>query len=806
MPFLFPALLWLLPLAAVPVLLHLLTLHRLKTVELSTYRFLFDSYIQQRRRMQFLEALLAVLRTLFIVFVVLMCAHLLLAFTPAAFGGGRHDVVLLVDCSASMNARSGGRSAFDRARSAALGVAKDLGPEDTLTLVEVGARPRERFSRFIRDAKNVEEEIDGLKTTSSRGNVFAALQHVFGPDAPKRANPVVYLFTDCQASGWREVKNQGLEGLIPDKTPFVVVDVGATDDLSNRAVIGDAPRRGRAVAGLPYYLQPRVVNSSKTETADLTLSVFIEEKEVSRTALTLKPGETAVRRIPYVPHEAGALNGRFEISSTTPDRFPDDDRYWFTLNVAPRVKVVVVDGQPPGQPIADVDEAKYIHDALSSTGKSGYDSPDPFDVQTIPEAALTPDALNGAGLAVLANCGGLQGPQFEALRTFTAGGGGLLIFPGDRVNPQVYNDQFFPVPGPQGERLTAARLEAAEGDPDKVDTFEQLGKIDFGHPALTAFDDPDPDARPLSSFRVYKWYKIALPEKKGDAWPLAWLAGGSPALVESRLGDGDVILSAFPAHTRWTNLPTRKDFTPLVMQLANHVARRPPVDAPAVVLADGDGGVRGQRPVGRRASRGQEAERRRPDPGAVRAQRAAPAGLVHGHVGARLLHAEREEPIPGPGSGRQRGVRREPVAGGVGLHDAEQGAAARTIAIREADFRGRHGRRGEGPRHGRAGRRRRGASPAVVLPAAGRFCERVLPGDVGRPAEEGRGGRSGSGARASGAGRLVGRRAWRGRGRSSRGGPIAEHGLHCRGFGGSVGFLLPFVLLLSGGSEGNGSW
>ncbi len=592
MPFLFPALLWLLPLAAVPVLLHLLTLHRLKTVELSTYRFLFDSYIQQRRRMQFLEALLAALRTLFIVFVVLMAAHLLFAFTPAAFGGGRHDVVLLVDCSASMNARSGGRSAFDRAKSAALGVAKDLGPEDTLTLVEVGARPRKRFSRFIRDAKNVEEEIDDLKTTSSRGNLFAALQHVFGPDAPKRANPVVYLFTDCQASGWREVKNQGLEGLIPDKTPIVVVDVGATDDLSNRAVIGDAPRRGRAVAGLLYYLQPRVVNYSKTETADLTLSVFIEEKEVSRTSLTLKPGETAVRRIPYVPREAGALSGRFEVSSTTPDRFPDDDRYWFTLNVAPRVKVVLVNGQPPGQPIVDVDEAKYLHDALSSNGKTGYDSPDPFEVETIPEAALTPDALKDAGLVVLANCGGLQAPQFEALRTFTAGGGGLLIFPGDRVNPQVYNDQFFPVPGPQGERLTAARLEAAQGDPDKVDTFEQLGKIDFGHAALTAFDDPDPDSRPLSSFRVYKWFKIALPASgvasaPRDAWPLVWFSGGAPALVESRLGDGDVILSAFPAHTRWTNLPTRKDFTPLVMQLANHVARRPPVDAPAVVLADG---------------------------------------------------------------------------------------------------------------------------------------------------------------------------------------------------------------------------
>ena len=137
--------------------------------------------------------------------------------------------------------------------------------------------------------------------------------HLFGPDASKRTNPLVYLFTDCQASGWREVKNQGLEGLIPDKTPFVVVNVGAADDLANRAVIGDAPRRGRAVAGLPYLLQPRVVNTSKKESAEVTLTVFIEDKEVSRATLTLKPGETAVRRIPYTPREAGLLRGRFEV-------------------------------------------------------------------------------------------------------------------------------------------------------------------------------------------------------------------------------------------------------------------------------------------------------------------------------------------------------------------------------------------------------------------------------------------------------------------------------------------------------------
>src|SRR5919202_3844171 len=110
MTVLHPALLWLLPLAAIPILLHLLTLHRLKTAELSTFRFLFDSYVQQRRRMQFIEALLAMLRTLFLFFLIWMLSRPVIRnwdrLFPSAGGSGGRDVFLLVDCSASMDART----------------------------------------------------------------------------------------------------------------------------------------------------------------------------------------------------------------------------------------------------------------------------------------------------------------------------------------------------------------------------------------------------------------------------------------------------------------------------------------------------------------------------------------------------------------------------------------------------------------------------------------------------------------------------------------------------------------------------
>jgi hypothetical protein len=214
-----------------------------------------------------------------------------------------------------------------------------------------------------------------------------------------------------------------------------------------------------------------------------------------------------------------------------------------------------------------------------------------LDVREVPEPAVTAEVLRDASVVVLANCGSLNDQQFDWLRDFVNTGGGLLIFPGDRVARDVYNTQFFPVPGPQGQRLTAATLGQAEGDPEKLETFEQFASLNFDHPVLSVFGNPDSDSPHFKTVRVYKRFKLTLPpgkaNEKSSTWPLVRFGDGSPALVESRLGDGGVILAAFPAHTRWTNLPTKPDFVPLVLRLVSHLEHKPEADVSPVVVADG---------------------------------------------------------------------------------------------------------------------------------------------------------------------------------------------------------------------------
>jgi hypothetical protein len=601
MTLLHPALLWLLPLAAIPILLHLLTLHRLKTVELSTFRFLFDSYVQQRRRMQFLEALLAMLRTIFLLMLVLLVARPAVRHWNELFhtGSGR-EVILLFDCSASMNARSGGVAALDRAKSVALTIVDRLGPDDRLTLVRVGSRPEEIFSRFNQDAAVLRDKIEGLKTSPSRANFFAALTQVFGPEAAPRTNPVVYVFTDCQSSGWHEVHEQGLARLVPDETPVLVVNVGSNEPVQNVAVVGNAPRRNRVIAGLPVLLQPRVANYSRTEPADVTLSVLIDEKEVARTNLTLKPGESKTHKVTYTPTEPGTLRGRFEIvakaadGTAAVDQFPDDNRFLFALSVVPRVKVLLVNGNPAADPFEN--EALYLRTALTVPSEPredakpvaalvGKEALRALDVQEIPEGGLNPETLKGASVVILSNCGGLNATHFGWLRDFVAEGGGLLIFPGDRVNHDLYNTQFFPVPGPLGEQLTAVRFKPPEGDPEKAETFERLAVIDFAHPVLSVFDDPE--MHYLRTAHFSRRFPLLLPDQRANTWTLARYATDVPALVESRFHDGRVIVASFPANTRWTNLPLKPEFVPLVLRMVSYVQYRPPLEVPAMVPADG---------------------------------------------------------------------------------------------------------------------------------------------------------------------------------------------------------------------------
>lgn len=588
----------LLPLAAfaiVPILLHLLTLHRLRTVELSTYRFLFDSYVQQRRQMKFLEALLAFLRTLFLLALVLLFCRPVVRHWDRLFGGGSlRDVVLLIDASASMNARTAGRTALDRAKTAAMAVAGGLGKDDRLTLMRVASRAAEVFKRFTADAETIRAQIEAIESGPARANLFEAFTQVYGSRQSHDVAPSVYVFTDNQAGCWREVKEQGLDRVIPRGAKISVVHVGTDSPLDNRGVVGEPPRREVFIRGLPVRLRPRVVNHSTSEPAELTVGISFDGNEVARVPFSVPPAGSATKEVIYTPNEAGVLRGRFEIPA---DHFPDDDSFLFALQVVPQVKVLVVNGSPADDRFQD--EALYVQTALSSANLDDRSAEQSaasdlgrsreflrsLESRVIREGQLDAESLREIGAVLLLNCGGLNDSQYHLLREFVRSGGGLVIFPGDRVNADAYNQRFFPVPRQAGANLTGTLLGEPRGDPSQRETLVRLASIDYAHPALSVFDDPD--RRYLTTASFLRRFPLKPAEQRAASLPLAKFSDGALALVENHFGAGIVILAAFPASTRWSSLPLTPEFVPLLLRLISYVAQAPDLVVPAIVPAEG---------------------------------------------------------------------------------------------------------------------------------------------------------------------------------------------------------------------------
>ena len=389
--------------------------------------------------------------------------------------------------------------------------------------------------------------------------------------------------------------------MLPEGGRFVVVDVGAGRSSPNHAVIGDGPADPRAILGLPIILRPRVANYSTAKVNDLPVSVFVEEREIARMRVSLDPGQVAQREVVYVPERDGVLKGRFEASL---DRFPEDDAFLFTLTVVPQLKIILVRPNPADPADPSQDEALYLRAALEAASHSPlttHHSPlsamaprddlmRSLDVKEIAEPELTAEQIQDASLVILANCGALNADQFAMLRDFVFKGGGLLVFPGDHVNGPALSGQFFIVPGQHGTPprapgalLTPATLGEAKGDPENADTFERFANIDFKHPVMRVFEEPD--AQFLRTVQFFRFLPMQLAEGGHAAWSLAHFTNGSPALLESRFGEGRMILAAFPANTRWTNLPMKPEFVPLVLRLAGHLAHKPDLEGPSVVTA-----------------------------------------------------------------------------------------------------------------------------------------------------------------------------------------------------------------------------
>jgi hypothetical protein len=588
-----PLLLWFLPLAVVPVLLHLLNLHRLREVDLPTFRFLMEGYVQQRRRVRLVEWLLMLLRTAVVLALVWAFSRPVLERFGGLFGGGGRDVVLVVDAGMTSGLVSEGTSAIHRIREAVRSATSRFRPTDFLTLVRAGMEPKVLYRAAVGDGKRLAAEIDTLEPDPGTAELAASLaEAVSGPPRGPRS---IWIISDCERRAWRRLAEDPTTARIPDSVQLVVVDVGSRGRVTNLAILGDPPRAQRPVVGLPVELTLRIEGAGLDTATEAKATVELDDEIVAQVPIVVTPGRVTTSTVAIHPPRPGVLRGRVSLPA---DAFPEDDSLLFVLNVEPRLGVLVI--APAGvEPIYD--PGLFLRAALDSpreavaaTRRSSNDTPGRSDIAGSLDVVVTranafdERQVKAADVIVLADTR-IDGGRQRWLRSRVEAGAGLLVMAGSHIRSPQKLTEFASGTDPRGG-LTISLGEPV-GDPADESSSHGLGPIDYSHPIFAAFRPSQESAAggntssrgsvfdTLQVFRHAPLHITARERQVNRPVVLARLDDQTPILVEARVGRGRVIVSGLAVTPDWSNLPVHPAFVPLMLRAVQYVRPEPPAMA-----------------------------------------------------------------------------------------------------------------------------------------------------------------------------------------------------------------------------------
>lgn len=573
--FLNPLLLWALPLAAVPIIIHILNRRRFTRVPWAAMEFLLKAMKRNRKRLRMEQWLVLLLRVLAVLLLALLVSRPQLG-GGALFGARTHHVVVLDD-SASMLQQSGSTSLFERARDRVRTLAEDLAQR----------RAGDMFS-IVRSSRAAQPDVWQRRVGADLGRSVGALLKEWScsdqaPDlgaavrtSAQRARAEedagrteLYLVGDQRSHDWvgpddkpRPAWLTLLNELDPDKEHLTAFGVGGSP--ANAAVVAVKLLDRLLVAGVPARFAADVRNQGLDPIGPMSLAIEVDGKSrVLQPVPPLAPGERVAVAFGHTFHQAGAHH--IDVQLEAADTYVIDDRRSIALEVASRSRVLLVDGEPD----ADDGETFYLHAAfeLGGEGTSG------IEVQVVTDSMLAGADFAPFDVIWLCNVQSLDAELAQRLEKHVGTGGGLIITCGAQVDAARYNELLWK----GGAGLLPLPIGDIDGDPDRPE-----------HAVLVAPEHPlcegVLEAVELLTNRVLlvgRWLTL-VEESSPGASVVARIrdAEGPPLLVTKTFGGdeqhagGEVALLAVTADAFWSNMPRTHLFLVLVNQLHRHAARR----------------------------------------------------------------------------------------------------------------------------------------------------------------------------------------------------------------------------------------
>lgn len=572
--------------ASIPLIIHLLHRSRFRVVKWGATHLMDAALIKNSKRIRIEQLLLLILRCLIPAVLAFCMARPVLSQLAALAGASKTSIVLMLDNSYSMESGGKDNGNFVQARNTASQIITSLGRgSDVEVILMAGENPElEAIPNF--DLSRLGKAVSELDAGYGKADVAGSFEKAAAL-LGKMQNTYrqIVVVSDFQRISWADedapARDRSAELLrampLPPQVTFVQQGVEGRDNVSVESL-----DFSRLIVGVrqPIQVRANLRNFGDRTYSELRVYFRVDGTEKGASQISLGPGERQQVLFSHAFETAGSHV--IEVVADA-DTLKADNSYQAAIPVWDTVPVLLFNGAPSVEPLKG--ETDFLEIALQPFGKSKSDLTDLITTKVIDEERdLKVEDLPKYRTIVLANVRQLSDRWVRALKEFVNNGGGLLIFPGDRIDTTWYNrvlandNGILPLP--------LASISTSSTGQKSTKIISQ----NYAHPAMEMFNDPRNGN--LSDGEITSWFKLAERKEEQSINVLARLETGEPFLVEKKLGEGRIIQCAIPCDADWSNLPVRSFYLPLTQRLVVYLASTifPPrnfeVGKPAAVFLD----------------------------------------------------------------------------------------------------------------------------------------------------------------------------------------------------------------------------
>ncbi len=497
-------------LVVVPIILHLWRRRTETVINFPAVRYLILAQHRSRKHIIFSDIFLMVLRGLILVFLTIALSQPYTGNPFVALKEGQERHAILIDTSMSMCA--------DGFIKKAKGLAADIVKQYSSDILIVTFN--DSINKFSK-SNGGDKIIDELNCTYKNTDIYRAIGET--ADMLGEGEKFIYLITDMRKKGW---DTERIAKLLEEKRiNLIIADVKGNLQPKNYFV------KDFGVEEVSGAVRIRFSVGSTSE-VDEEIPVSLNLGDSTRIRTVTKPGKEAE----FAIHRNYSEKGFIELGG---DELKEDNRYFFFLNIKSPPRILIIDGEPDIRPFRG--ESYFLLRAIESL-KEKFKG----DVTVVTPSALTAFQTFDYDIFFLLNIPQLQRRVIDRIMQRVEKGAGFLLTSGNNTDINWFMTTFSNKVGiiPKGIQ---------EGEFRFYPIKFYSGFLDISKMEEKFFSDI-----------LFKKKIIFIPSESSRIETLLSFSDDSPALIESVLGDGIVIIFASTLDTDWTNFPLSGLFIPFV--------------------------------------------------------------------------------------------------------------------------------------------------------------------------------------------------------------------------------------------------